>query len=187
MGAIYGKYWKTNDEDIRRFAQACSTVLKHPERTDEELFAVAEVYDDLMAGRDVTIALRGIILQKYQSVTEKLFQPSMTTSYQNPWAFGVNKGQVFREALLDRGIDIEHFDPHRRWKLEPGIDTPVKKVDLVKFKGSRGASRAKAATSKSPLFESRLRSLAIKKHPSENWENGPTVRTASRELLARIK
>lgn len=187
MGAVYGQYWKTNDEDIRRFAQACSTVLKQPERTDEELLAVAEVYDDLMAGRDVKNYLRRTIIKKYQSITENRFQPLATNFYQNPWAAGVNKGQVFREALLDRAIDLEHFDPYQKWQLEPGIDTPVKKFDLEKLKGSRGASCARKQSSRSPLFEARKRSLAIKKRPDENRHNGRTISAASKELIARIK
>lgn len=187
MGVVYGKYWKTNKQDIERFALVCSTVLKHPDRTNEELYAIAETYDDLMAGRDVVNDLRSIVVRKYQSITERRFPLTTNNSYQNPWDVGANKGQVFKEALLDRGIDIENFDPHQKWSLEPGVDTPIKKIDLKKIVGSRGAAKTRGQSSRSAIYNARIRSLAIKQASGEKRNEGRQSVTKSKQFAARIK
>lgn len=145
MGVVYGRYWKTNSEDIELFAFACSCVLKHPTRTEEELLTIAGIYDDLNNQQDITSDQRKIVTRKYFAITGKAFKETPTDRYDKPWIRGVNKIGVFQKTLWDLGIDIENFDPEKKWLPEPVVNpNTLPKVDLIILR-NRGMEKVTAS------------------------------------------
>ncbi len=145
MSQVFGKYWKTNKRDLVEFANACSIVMKHKDRTDDDLINVAEIMDSLLAGMDITVWQKSKVIQKYQTITGRMFIGSNSTSFEHPWTIDAMKARVFHHALLRHDIDINNFDPYRKWTLEPGVEKRTAPPTDLSLLMNRGATRLDGA------------------------------------------
>lgn len=151
MSRFQDGLWKSNNQDVKDLAIACSRLVCHPDRTDDELILVAEIADTLNNSEDLSERQFKTFTKLYQERIGKPLMHPMAGTYIPPDQNGHFKGALFEKELRRFGIVLAEFDPEDDWKDRPKSGLSTDEV-LSYLNQGRGAVKRTLKEQKCPTF-----------------------------------